>query len=61
MKRNYYVSFIYTVMVEADSTKDAEDKAHEAFEKMLYDPTSDGLRAGDFVMSDPEEVEYEWE
>lgn len=56
-KKHYYVSFTYTIAVEAEEYEDAEDNAHDEFAKMLRD----GLHAGDFAMSDPEEVEEDWD
>lgn len=52
----YMVTFIYTVLVDAETDESAEDKAYDIFEKYLRDEAS----AGDFAMSDAEDISEWW-
>lgn len=52
----YMVYFTYTIVVDAETDESAEDKAYDIFEKYLRDEAS----AGDFAMSDAEDVSDWW-
>lgn len=52
----HMVYFTYTVVVDAETDEEAEDLAYEEFAKTL----ASGLSAGDFAISDAEDVSDWW-
>jgi hypothetical protein len=53
--KEYYVSFTYTVVIQADNADDAYDKSYDAFRDELLG----GLGAGEFAQHEPESKEPE--
>lgn len=52
----YMVYFTYTIVVDAETDEEAEDKSYDIFEKYLRDEAN----AGDFAISDAEDVSDWW-
>lgn len=52
----YMVYFTYTIVVDSEDYETAEDLAHDEFAKTL----AGGLSAGDFAISDAEDVSDWW-